>query len=309
MRRILVWTLAAMLSTGASVAVSGCKIKKRKKHKKYKKYKKHKKKATRTTLKDFLGDSSDVYFAGAPVRVGFSRGQAKNLVGKKGKRQFKTPQGNIQVKVIYGPVGRVFEVKANFDMGLSAVLPLARAKWGPPARVVAGRYKWVKSGVRVILKVKEGQVKIGIRREAKGGTAARAAPPGARVKLADLLGDKKEVYLKGVPLKLGQPKSEGDKVVGPTGKKRLVTDHGGGLIKISYTPDNKVDEIKIKLDAKLDVVMPLAEAKWGKPKKKDAERTKWVKGKVKIILKVKNNQVVIAILEETRGGPALKKEL
>lgn len=316
MRRLMVWVLAAFLAVGSATAVSGCK--RRKKHKKWKKHKRWKKKhrykdkyrdkhkkAARTTLRDFLGDSTDLYFAGAPIRVGFSSGQVANILGLKGKKKFKTPQGKISVKANYGPDGKVAEVKANLEMSLGAVLPLAKAKWGPPAKSEAQKHKWEKAGLKIIVKLKEGKVKISI----KKGTGGATGPP-IKGKLEDLLGDKKDVYLKAFPIKLGQAKAEAVKVVGPTGKKLIETEkNGGGLIKVTFSDDNKVEEIKLKLEAKLDVVMKLAKAKWGKPKKKDKDRTSWEIKKVKVIIKVKDGKTIIAMMDKDREEPALKKEI
>lgn len=309
MRRLIVCGMAALLALGSVTATGGCEVRRKKKYKKWKKKKRWKKdkfkhKAVRTTLRDFLGDSSDVYFAGAPVRVGFNPGQVANVLGPKERKRFKTEHGKISVKVRYGPDGKVFEVKANLEMGLDVVLGVAKAKWGPPTKSDPQLHKWEKAGLKIIVKFKEGKVKISIKK-GTGGTSVIGPP--VKGKLEDLLGDDKDVYLKAFPIKIGMARLEAVKVVGVAGRRLIQTEqHGGGVLKVTFAED-KVEEIKLKLEAKLDVVMRLATAKWGKPKKKDKEFTAWEKGKVKIVIKVKDGKTIVVMMDKDKAS-AVKKE-
>jgi len=199
MRRTVIWMILLVVGLAfGPMALEGCetrtqrkyrKWKKRKKRKKWKRWKKRHRhhpryhrprhrarykspRQTPTTLRAFLGDSTDVNLAAVPLRLGQGRSSADAFIGVEGVRKFKAPLGKISVKVEVGPDDKVRLIKAFFKMDFQTVLAAAKTKWGDPEKSKPSKVKWRKGKLKIILEDRstegKSKVKITIKEGIKG---------------------------------------------------------------------------------------------------------------------------------------------
>ncbi len=116
-----------------------------------------------------------------------------------------------------------------------------------------------------------------------------------RVKLKEFFGDKENKYLDYVPIKIGQKRKSAKHWFGKKGKRKFKCEDGKYSVKANYDDEDRVKEIKVNFDIDKDTIVSKAKKKWGKIKKKNDKRIKWVKDDLKIIVKRKGGLTKLII--------------